>query len=307
MFKKILKILNNYIHTLLSDKTITKIQRKLINADVYIKTEDLISIIIIITGVVLIATLIATVILQLSPIILPIATLTIPVLTVTYIEYKNEKRMEKIEQDLPDYLRQLSALIKIGFGLESAFNELSQTLNNTLNDEIKRALLETSFGKTFNQSLLDIAERNNSENLKHTFQIITYSKDSGGNISEILEAIADDLTDTMMLKKERRAGVMMSVMFLVISSTIATPFALGMTQLYSEFLGQMGRENPLAGVIPTASMGYIIIQSILASLLMAIVMYSDSKKGLKYVIILVPLSMVVYYFSQLIFTGIMGV
>ena len=154
---------------------------------------------------------------------------------------------------------------------------------------------------------MDIAYRNNSENLKHTFQIIIYSKESGGNISDILDSISNDLNDIIMLRKERKASVMMSVMFLLISSIIATPFALGMIRLYSEYIGLMGRMNPLEAVIPVASMGYVLIQSVLVSLLIGIVLYSNSKKGIKYILVIVPFSLIVYYCSQFLFTGILGV
>ena len=307
MFKKILKIMSNYITILLSDKTITNFQRRLIDADLYIKTEEFISLTILIMILVLIILGIISFIFNISPTIVVILTISIPMIMITYVYYKNEKRLDKIELELPDYLRQLSALIKVGYGIESAFNELSKTINNALNDEIKRVLLETSFGRPFDESLMDIAKRNNSENLKHTFQIIIHSRESGGNLSDVLESISNDLTDSIMLKKERKAGVMMSVMFLLISSTIATPFALGMIRLYSEFIGQIGRTNPLENVIPTASIGYVIIQSILVSILMGIVMYSDGKKGMKFIIIIVPLALVVYYCSQLLFKGILGV
>ena len=307
MFKKILKIMSNYITILLSDNTITNFQRRLIDADLYIKTEEFISLTILIMILVLIILGIISFIFNISPTIVVILTISIPMIMITYVYYKNEKRLDKIELELPDYLRQLSALIKVGYGIESAFNELSKTINNALNDEIKRALLETSFGRPFDESLMDIAKRNNSENLKHTFQIIIHSRESGGNLSDVLESISNDLTDSIMLKKERKAGVMMSVMFLLISSTIATPFALGMIRLYSEFIGQIGRTNPLENVIPTASIGYVIIQSILVSILMGIVMYSDGKKGMKFIIIIVPLALVVYYCSQLLFKGILGV
>jgi flagellar protein FlaJ len=236
-----------------------------------------------------------------------IITLSVPLTFGGYVYYKNQKRIDNMYLDLPDYLRQLSALIKVGYGLESALNELSKTMNNSLNDEIKRALLETSFGRPFDEALMDIAEKNDSESMKHTFQIMIYSKESGGNLVDVLEDIADDLDDSIILKKERKANVMMSVMFLLISSTIATPFALGMIGLYSDFIGQLGRSNPLESVIPVASMGYVLIQSILVSLLIGIVLYSNAKKGIKYVVLLVPTSLFVYYVSQLLFKEILGV
>ncbi len=306
MYRKLIKILSNYIKVTLSDNTITSLQRKLIDVNIFIKIEDLIAIISLTTIFIFIVTTVICILFNVN-MLYSMLSFTIPVLVAFYLYYKNERRLESIEVDLPDYLRQLSALIKVGFGLESAFNELSTTINNSLNDEIKRALLETSFGRPFDEAFMDIAYKNNSDNLKHTFQIIVHNRESGGDLSEVLDAMADDLTDTLMLKKERKAGVMMSVMFLLISSIIATPFALGMIRLYSEFIGQIGRENPLATAIPTASMGYVVIQAILVCILLGIVMYSDGKKGIKYIIMVLPLSLLVYYCSQILFKGILGV
>ena len=301
MFNKILNILKIYINHFLSENSIIYIQRKLIGADIFLKTDDVLVLIIVLMIFILIISMVLFLFLNISLLFSLLLTILVPILFSSYVYYKNEKRLEQIELDLPDYLRQLSALIKVGYGIESAFNELSKTMHNSLNDEIKRALLETSFGKPFNESLMDIAYRNNSENLKHTFQIIIYSKESGGNISDILDSISNDLNDIIMLRKERKASVMMSVMFLLISSIIATPFALGMIRLYSEYIGLMGRMNPLEAVIPIASMGYVLIQSVLVSLLIGIVLYSNSKKGIKYILVIVPFSLIVYYCSQFLF------
>ena len=307
MFNKILNILKIYINHFLSENSIIYIQRKLIGADIFLKTDDVLVLIIVLMIFILIISMVLFLFLNISLLFSLLLTILVPILFSSYVYYKNEKRLEQIELDLPDYLRQLSALIKVGYGIESAFNELSKTMHNSLNDEIKRALLETSFGKPFNESLMDIAYRNNSENLKHTFQIIIYSKESGGNISDILDSISNDLNDIIMLRKERKASVMMSVMFLLISSIIATPFALGMIRLYSEYIGLMGRMNPLEAVIPIASMGYVLIQSVLVSLLIGIVLYSNSKKGIKYILVIVPFSLIVYYCSQFLFKRILGV
>lgn len=307
MFKKILITMRKYIPVFLNNNTIVNIQRKLIGADIFIKTEDFIVLVILMMLLTLIISTISLLILNASLLVALVLMFLVPVAVTVYICYKNERRTEKIESDLSDYLRQLSALINVGYGMESAFMELSKTVDNPLNDEIKRALLETNFGRAFNESLMDIAYRNNSENLRHVFQIIVYSNESGGNVSDVLESIAKDLSDMIMLKKERKASVMSSVMFLLISSTVATPFALGMTRLYSDFIGSIGRMNSLESVIPLAAIGYVVIQSALVSILIGIILYSNVKKGILFMIITVPFSLMVYYCSQFIFKGILGV
>lgn len=307
MYKLLLNKMNNYISDNLSDESLDKLQKYLVDANIYIKIENFLSLIIVTIIITLLIATIITLILNL-PIILPFfITLSIPLLIILYIQYNKEKRLEKIEQELPDYLKQVSSLLKVGLGLESAFDEISKTTDNDLNKEIKRALIETSFGKSFDEALLDTAKRNNSENLENTFRIMIHSKESGGDLADILDSMAKDLSETISLKKERKTNVMMSVMFLLISSIIATPFSLGMIGLYSDFIGSVGRTNPLAEVIPTASIGYISIQAILVSILIGIVLYSNAKKGIKYMLIILPASLAVYVLSQIIFRGVLGV
>ena len=153
MFNKILNILKIYINHFLSENSIIYIQRKLIGADIFLKTDDVLVLIIVLMIFILIISMVLFLFLNISLLFSLLLTILVPILFSSYVYYKNEKRLEQIELDLPDYLRQLSALIKVGYGIESAFNELSKTMHNSLNDEIKRALLETSFGKPFNESL----------------------------------------------------------------------------------------------------------------------------------------------------------
>ncbi|WP_455645060.1 type II secretion system F family protein [Methanosphaera sp.] len=290
----------------ISDDKLNTMQNNLLTIGFHVKIEYLISWIIFISSIIFLLTFIFIILFDYSFLILSLSLLP-SILIIIYFLYKIEQRNDKLDEDLPDFLRQLASLLKVGLGLESALNELSEHNTNTpLNNEIKRILLEIQLGKSFDDALFDCGDRNDSDNLKHVFQIIIYSKKSGGNLADILEDIAEDLSELILLKKERKANVMMSVMFLLISSVVATPFALGMIRLYSDFIEHLGRTNSLISVIPITSLGYIVIHSILVSLLLGIVMYSNIKRGIKYIIIITPASVVIYYMSQLIFKSILG-
>lgn len=307
MYKKIISIVSKFVKIIIPIEKLNYMQNILLQIDVYIKVEELISFLIIITSFLFIIFLFLSYVFDFS-IYITIFVSVIPIiLLVNLVLYKYEHKQDIIEEDLPDFLRQVASLLRVGLGLESALTELSKSSDRPLNNEIKRALLEIRFGKSFNDSLWDITSRNDSDNLKHIFQIIIYSKEAGGNLANILDTIAVDLSDIILLRKERKASVMMSVMFLLVSSIIATPFALGMIRLYSEFIEQMGKYNPLITVIPLVSVGYMVIHSILVSILLGIVLYSNIKKGIKYILIIMPVSLLIYYISQLIFKGILGI
>ncbi len=306
MYEEIITKINDQVKLFISTENLNKLQRILLQIDIYIKAEELISLVLIVTIVLFTISLLITEIFNVSKFLILILTIAPAIIVSNYIMYRHQSRCSLIEQELPDMLHQLSSLLKVGLGLETALREISTNNKSLLNTEIKRALMEVRFQKPLNQALVDLADRNDSDNLKHTFEIIIHTNESGGNMADILDVIANDLTDELMLKKERRAGVMMSVMFLIISSVIATPFAFGMVNLYSEFIGSVGRTSELAAVIPTAAVGYIVIHSILVSILMGIVMYSNVRDGIKFIFILVPSSLGVYYISQIIFSSILA-
>ncbi len=306
MYEEIITKINDQVKLFISTENLNKLQRILLQIDIYIKAEELISLVLIVTIVLFTISLLITEIFNVSKFLILILTIAPAIIVSNYIMYRHQSRCSLIEQELPDMLHQLSSLLKVGLGLETALREISTNNKSLLNTEIKRALMEVRFQKPLNQALVDLADRNDNDNLKHTFEIIIHTNESGGNMADILDVIANDLTDELMLKKERRAGVMMSVMFLIISSVIATPFAFGMVNLYSEFIGSVGRTSELAAVIPTAAVGYIVIHSILVSILMGIVMYSNVRDGIKFIFILVPSSLGVYYISQIIFSSILA-
>lgn len=296
------KIINNNI----PEKYLEYMQDNIIQIGYLIKITDLITYITLISLTLFIIMVILTFIFQVTPILLLISFSPYLMATLYYI-YKKEKRQDSIEEELPEYILQLSALLKVGLALESALNELSKTQEGYLNNEIKRSLIEMSLGKSFDDSFEDLIKRCQSENIKQVFQIIITTKHSGGNLADILEEIAIDLKDIQMLQKESRANIITSIMFLLIAAIIATPFAFGTINIYTIFLSQVGKTNQLIDYIPIASLGYIIIHSILVSFLIGDLLYSNTKKSIMILFIIIPSSLGVYYLSQIIIRTILSI
>lgn len=306
MYEKILIKTNKIINKTISEEKLNYMQDILIQLKIYVQITDILSYLLIISLLLFLILLFMSLILDLSNLII-LLSLSPIIIFLMYLLYKKEKRLDLIEADLPDYLLQISSLLNIGMAIESAFDEVSKNMDGYLNDEFKRALIEIKMGKSFNDAFNDITHRCDSYNLKKVIQLIINTKESGGSLSEVLEMTSQDIRESLMLKKNRRASVMMSVMFLLVSSVIATPFSFGTIQIYAEFLESVGRTNSLLDVIPVASLGYILIHSLLVSLLIAIVMESNYKKAIKWVIIIIPSSLGVFYISKLLIKMILGI
>jgi archaeal flagellar protein FlaJ len=278
------------------DRYLVNLQENLVRAGMYVKASELITLVILGgIGLCLVVFLLFTVV-GINPLIGGLIGLLFPGIAVfVWIFFMMERRVDSIEQGTPDFLRQISSLLRSGVGIETALEDISKHGKGPLIDELKRAVIEIKIGSTFEDALLSMGERLKSKNLDRTFRMILEGRRVGGSLSDVIETVAEDLRAVLALKRERRANVMMSVMFLLISAIVAAPFALGMAMSYSAFIASVGKVNPLFEASVISAGGYIIIHSIIAGILIGIVMYGSARKGVKYAIILAPAAYGIFY------------
>ena len=166
--------------------------------------------------------------------------------------------------------------------LENALLDLSEHGSGPLYDELRRVVVEIRMGKSFDESFNNMASRLDSKDLRRSFKIILNAHKSGGGLADVISDVSDDLRAMLILKRERKSSVMMSIMFLVLASVIAAPFALGMVGVYSSFMIELGKSSAICQIAPIAAEVYLIIHSILAGFLIALIMYGDIRKGVKF-------------------------
>lgn len=299
--------ISDTVDNIIPDRYLVSLQENLVRAGMYVKASELLSLILMVGVVLCIVVFLLFGLIGINPIIGGLIGLLIPGIAIfVWIFFMMERRVDRIEQGTPDFLRQISSLLRSGVGIETALEDISKHGKGPLTDELKRAVIEIKIGSTFEEALLSMGERLQSKNLDRTFRMILEGRRVGGSLSDVIETVAEDLRAVLALKRERRANVMMSVMFLLIAAVIAAPFALGMIMSYSSFIGSLGKPNPLAEASLIASSGYIIIHSVIAGLLMGIVLYGSAKKGIKYAIILAPAAFGLFYVIQTMGPKLLG-
>ena len=288
--------ISNSIDNIFPDKYLVRMQEILIRSGTYVKASDLLTLIFgagIFLGII---ALVAFTVLGSNPVIGFILGLIAPgAIIFIWIFFMMERRVDSIEQGTPDFLRQIASLLRSGVGVETAMEDISKHGEGPLTDELKRAVIEIKIGSTFEDALLGMGERLKSKTLDRTFRMIIEGRRVGGSLADVIETVAEDLRAILALQRERRANVMMSVMFLLIAAVIAAPFALGMAMSYSAFIESLGKPNPLLGAASIGAAGYIIIHSVIAGILMGIVLYGSAKKGVKFALVLVPVSYGLFY------------
>ena len=291
---KIINDLSIFLYNIIPEKHLSKLQEFLMSGAIFTEASEVLAmlIIFILLSEIALALLLTIFGLPTSVLILPF--FSIPILF-TYIVVVQERRAQEIEKSAPDFLRQLSSMLQVGLSFENAMEDMSQYGEGPLYDEMRRAIVEIRMGRNFDDAWQAMAKRLKSKELERIFNIILDGRKSGSSVSGVLFEVSDDLRDLLALKRERKSTVMMSVMFLLISAIVATPFAIGMVGVYSGFMQNYGMDSEIVLTAPVAGEIYLIIHSILVAFIISLIMYGEFKKGIKFSLPLVSASFAIFY------------
>ena len=292
---KTINYLTSVIDNIVPEKYLSKLQEFLLSGAIFTDASQFSATLIIF---ILLCELMLAI--AISIFALPISLLILPLFVIpgifTYVVYQQEKRAQEIERTAPDFLRQLSSMLQVGLSFENAMEDMSQYGEGPMYDEMRRTIVEIRMGRNFDDAWRAMSKRLKSKELERVFGIILDGRKSGSSISKVLSDVSDDLRDLMAIKRERKSSVMMSVMFLLISAVIATPFSIGMVSVYSGFMQGYGMESEIIVTAPIAGELYMIIHSVLVAFIISIIMYGDVKKGIKFSLPLAVSSFGIFYF-----------
>ena len=291
---KIINDLATFLDNIIPEKHSSKLQEFLLSGAIFTEASKVLAILVIFILVSEIVLAMAIMLLSLPASVLILPFFSIPILF-TYVIVQQERRAQEIEKTAPDFLRQLSSMLQVGLSFENAMEDMSQYGEGPLYDEMRRTIIEIRMGRNFDEAWRAMSKRLKSRELERIFAIILDGRKSGSSISTVLSDVSDDLRDLMALKRERKSAVMMSVMFLIISAIIATPFAIGMVGVYSGFMQNYGMDSEIILTAPVAGEIYLIIHSLLVGFIISIIMYGDIKKGFKFSLPLLAASFGIFY------------
>ena len=118
----------------------------------------------------------------------------------TYPQIKQERNYLDINQELPYALRHMAIELKSGKGLHDALITIKNANYGSLSWEFSRVLEEIRYGKSTEESSMDMAARIKSEGLTRAIHQIVGTLRVGGNLAGNLEIIAKDISFDMQIK-----------------------------------------------------------------------------------------------------------
>ncbi|MBX3263051.1 MAG: type II secretion system F family protein [Labilithrix sp.] len=117
-----------------------------------------------------------------------------------YIEMMRRKRVEKIEEQLDNFILALANALKTTPSIGAAFNSVAAVISDPMRQEVDLALKEMKVGSTLEQALLHMAARVGSRQLDSALSAILIGRQVGGNLPKVLETTAGTLREMRRLE-----------------------------------------------------------------------------------------------------------
>ncbi|WP_456467295.1 type II secretion system F family protein, partial [Methanopyrus sp.] len=167
-----------------------------------------------------------------------------------------------------------------------------------LSEEFSIVVREMDMGSTFEEAMLNLAERVDSELLRRAVRLIVRISISGGTLADVLEAVENDIREVRRIELERKSVTTMPCLTLVMGGIVcAIPVAVALGAVIG--LGS-GGATTMAALLPAYTLlsRYLILYpatvGFLSGLAVGIIRYGDPREGIKFALGISTASAITY-------------
>ena len=165
----------------------------------------------------------------------------------TYVKMRQVRRIRHIDSQLVDALILISNSLKSGYSFLQGLELVAEEAPKPICDEFSRVLRETNLGMNLDEALEGIVERVPSEDLDLVITAVKIQRQTGGNLSEVLDRIAHTIRERIRIKGEINTLTAQGKLQGIILTLLPPGIAIGiygmapdfMSPLFTTLLGKM--------------------------------------------------------------------
>jgi len=173
------------------------------------------------------------------------------------IYYNHERRrIKKIEERLPDFLRDVAEAGRFGMTLSESIIVASTGKYGALTDEIKKMAAQIKMNVPVNDALESFKERVKSPLVERMVTIIIKANEAGGNVADVLSMVSHAALESQMVEKERNIEMQTYVFVMLIAFGV---FLATILILSASFFPEMYNAGKAVSQISTGTTGAIMI------------------------------------------------
>jgi tight adherence protein B len=119
-----------------------------------------------------------------------------------YVRRKRAKRLFQLEQQLPEALGMMVSALRVGHSLIASVGAIAQESPEPISGEMRKCFEEQNYGVDLRTALVNLTKRAPIQDFRIFVAAVLIQKESGGNLAEVLEKVAQTTRERFRLKKQ---------------------------------------------------------------------------------------------------------
>jgi tight adherence protein B len=114
------------------------------------------------------------------------------------------RRMDRFKKQLPEAVVMLSNALRAGFAFQHGISLVAEQMEAPTSEEFTRMMVDMNVGASIEDALAGLLERMNCEEVNLVVTAVMIQRSSGGNLSEILDSVGEQMRERERLFGEVR-------------------------------------------------------------------------------------------------------
>jgi tight adherence protein B len=121
-----------------------------------------------------------------------------------YVRRRKAKRRTAFADQLPDVLQLVTTALRSGYGLTQALESVADEAEEPARSEFAHVLVESRLGRDLSDAMRAVAQRMESKDLEWVVSAIDINRETGGNLSEILNGVSTTVRERQRMARHVR-------------------------------------------------------------------------------------------------------
>jgi tight adherence protein B len=183
------------------------------------------------------------------------------VVPLQYLVWQRHKRVQRFEKQLPEALDLIGRALRAGHAFSSALQMAGNELPDPIGEEFRQTFDEINFGVPTQTALENLVSRVPSTDLGFFAIAVLVQRETGGNLSEVLDNISAIIRDRLKLFGKVRALSAEGKFSAIVLSVLPVVTAFLLYLINPEFMSLLWTE-PVGVQLIWGSIGFVVLGSL---------------------------------------------
>lgn len=180
------------------------------------------------------------------------------------VEVNNYRWARQIERAIPRFLRDVAEAVRSGVTLPRAVEDASQRSYGPLSKELEHVIAMFVLGASWEEAVMSLAKRVNRPAVKRTATILVEANQTGGRMSEVMDASVQLFSSLDEFKEEQLNNIRPYLLTIYMAAAI---FLIITYVVLHQFLAPLALSTQSTAIVGASSMSNVLDINYYASIL----------------------------------------